>query len=874
MPRQHIIVLAVVCEADQLLLRSLFQPENGWTLLVTQDRDELLTIAKQYGSTVDICVIDISLLDGAGLQAAQTFQCNDCVNCTPLVILKQQDDAFDARIPEDLYVSEMLTSPMDAKVALRRINNILQLHAYQKKDINFQHTIPWDPLLGLLSGNAIRKAVNASLEKNENQALLFINIDNMKAINSQSGHHFGDLVLLHVAETLKRNLPESAVIGRPYGDTFSVLMPCAGDRSETIRFFEQLKASIRHACPFAPGVPITTTACVGVAMSPEDGKNYDALMEAAETANSIAKRMGKNILIFYSVSMSQAKPSIFHSHAMNELPNIPLHGRFMPMIYSEDQVVHGFTYYSILSEGTAKLHTYTVEQLLAMPSITYISLFRIDVRQLFSSMNKLSQEGITLPSVSFNTVLRGEQADILPLALHEALTMHPFPASCVCVNIPQEMVFELSSSRLSTLFQEIRALGFHVGIHNVGTRSIANACFEAHLFDRVTLAECFTADLFDNLYPNQVMENVISAIANEHTAIVFPTSMSQATFAATAKTLKTGFYSFSGPSLTEEAYRSLIQVQNFGPMPVATIKQRFSFRIGPEQYTEMFEKSGIVMFDWRPHDDMILFSESFEAIHGFPVNQLRLEGTLFRRVVHPDDYQHFRDALQQVKYGQAYSEGIIRMIRLLNGGTFYQWRRFSLVAVTNHIGIVEHVFGLIFDIDRERRELQLFQRRAEMDPLTQLYNRGATEQYIIRFLSNEGQGGNHAMLLLDIDDFKQINDTYGHTSGDEVLQHVAASLRSLFRSGDIIGRIGGDEFVIFLKNIDSETLIATRADSIGEMFHQADVPWKISGSVGVARYPKDGDTFQTLYVCADHALYQSKKDGKDRWAFSHKEILE
>lgn len=166
--------------------------------------------------------------------------------------------------------------------------------------------------------------------------------------------------------------------------------------------------------------------------------------------------------------------------------------------------------------------------------------------------------------------------------------------------------------------------------------------------------------------------------------------------------------------------------------------------------------------------------------------------------------------------------------------------------------------------------------KAETDLLTQLYNKIATEQKIQEYVEKhkEEQG---VMMLLDIDNFKKINDTMGHAFGDEVMRAVGKGLRAEFRYSDILGRMGGDEFVIFLKGLNSDAMIQREAGRLVTFFRNFTagdyVKYSATASIGAAVFPADGDSFEILYHEADKALYTAKRRGKNQLAF-YKDSME
>lgn len=176
-------------------------------------------------------------------------------------------------------------------------------------------------------------------------------------------------------------------------------------------------------------------------------------------------------------------------------------------------------------------------------------------------------------------------------------------------------------------------------------------------------------------------------------------------------------------------------------------------------------------------------------------------------------------------------------------------------------------FLYIKNIDEQKRkELQL-QYESEHDMLTNLYSKNIAETTIREFLPNQPADVSHALLIIDLDSFKEVNDHCGHLSGDHALTESANRISRLFRADDVIGRIGGDEFLVFLKNIRDSQVALMLAQKVclafEEPFHLDGRTVSITCSVGVAYYPLNGMVFEELYRKADIALYDAKKHGKN-----------
>ncbi len=160
--------------------------------------------------------------------------------------------------------------------------------------------------------------------------------------------------------------------------------------------------------------------------------------------------------------------------------------------------------------------------------------------------------------------------------------------------------------------------------------------------------------------------------------------------------------------------------------------------------------------------------------------------------------------------------------------------------------------------------------KADTDLLTDLLNKMATERKIKEHIA-EHPGEMGLLFVLDIDNFKKINDTMGHAFGDEVLRTLGWRIKAEFRATDIVGRTGGDEFTIFLCNMKSEEIIRAEASRVEKFFKDfragESVKYSATASIGAAIFPTDAKDFEGLYKAADKALYTAKKRGKNQLAF-------
>lgn len=202
-------------------------------------------------------------------------------------------------------------------------------------------------------------------------------------------------------------------------------------------------------------------------------------------------------------------------------------------------------------------------------------------------------------------------------------------------------------------------------------------------------------------------------------------------------------------------------------------------------------------------------------------------------------------------------------LRLKNNEGNYIWYAIHVTALYEKENKQKSIIMKITDIAQTKAEVSGLVKKAEADVLTQLLNREAFKGKVEKCLDETGG----YLFLLDLDNFKQVNDSYGHQAGDEILKMTAECMRNCFRAGDYLGRYGGDEFLAFMPGNVAEDSVEERAQTLLAMIENLkfkDMPGLVlSCSIGVARY--DGDGFEALVKKADKVMYRAKESGRDTW---------
>lgn len=225
------------------------------------------------------------------------------------------------------------------------------------------------------------------------------------------------------------------------------------------------------------------------------------------------------------------------------------------------------------------------------------------------------------------------------------------------------------------------------------------------------------------------------------------------------------------------------------------------------------------------------------------------------------DWEAFREFLQNPG-----ADGEIRhtKLRILDKTQNYLWCSLQIRYVYEKNRLVAAV-GKMTDISSQKELEEKLVWEAQMDGLTGIYNKATAKKKIADLLERQETG---YLFMIDVDNFKEVNDTYGHARGDEVLHSLGMVLQETFRAGDVIGRIGGDEFAAYVNCGNHQDFhAAKRAELILERLRECQKDWgaAVTVSIGIASCPEDGKTYKELYMAADRAMYIAKRKGKNQY---------
>lgn len=275
---------------------------------------------------------------------------------------------------------------------------------------------------------------------------------------------------------------------------------------------------------------------------------------------------------------------------------------------------------------------------------------------------------------------------------------------------------------------------------------------------------------------------------------------------------------------------------------ISNLRVKNKFMIQTKKYEILSQISNECLYEYDVKSEALLLSDNCAKLFGSRDRLDRVSLLLNEALAR----QGFEDGISTIKLPLASDEtGVFKMVRS---------------GIHDDQGRLNAIVGKLIDISREAAEKEKLVVKSQIDGLTGLYNATTAKELISDHLENKPRDQAAAFLLMDCDKFKDINDGFGHLYGNRVLEQIGASLRLIFRNTDIIGRVGGDEFCVYMGNIPSTTFIQNKCRQLSRLVSKELDKFPVSLSFGVSLTERDW-RYEDLFDAADSALYQAKRYG-------------
>jgi diguanylate cyclase (GGDEF)-like protein/PAS domain S-box-containing protein len=321
--------------------------------------------------------------------------------------------------------------------------------------------------------------------------------------------------------------------------------------------------------------------------------------------------------------------------------------------------------------------------------------------------------------------------------------------------------------------------------------------------------------------------------------------------------------SFLGVSEDDTVFLKTVNALNSEESALATAKIYDSLRLA----TKIFESSNDAVVIMTVHHKFIDVNPAFSLITGYDKIEIFDQPSIILKSHHHDNHFYFSLHRKLLKFGEWRGEVWIKC----KNNTVLPLQ-LSVHGVRDNNGVITHFVGIFSDMSAHKSTEDELSKLAHYDPLTGLSNR---TQFVerLKFTLDMAKRNHHqsALMLLDLDRFKLVNDTLGHQLGDELLIQVARRLKQCVREVDTVSRLGGDEFTVILGTIQSSENAACVANKIlatlSAPFVLSEREVFVSVSIGITVFPIDGDSVNLLIKNADTAMYHAKESGRNNYQY-------
>lgn len=290
------------------------------------------------------------------------------------------------------------------------------------------------------------------------------------------------------------------------------------------------------------------------------------------------------------------------------------------------------------------------------------------------------------------------------------------------------------------------------------------------------------------------------------------------------------------------------------------------------RFSEMARYIPEVFWIWDPWSERLNYvSPAFETIWRQPAEAIIEDPGIWLDSIHPQDRKR---VLEGLRYSRTHCQTITQQYRIQRADGAWRWVQERAYPICDDDGRLERLIGVVEDITEQHYQQEALYEAAHYDRLTGLPNRYYFHERLEQQCHDAlGSHGHFTLLLIDLDRFKNINDSLGHSAGDELLRQVARRLHLVMEQRGFIARLGGDEFAILLSRKrdceNREALINELIDSLSRPYRIQDESSFMTLSIGVALFPDDGSDVENLMRSADVAMYSAKRSGRNHWSYFH-----
>lgn len=723
-----------------------------------------------------------------------------------------------------------------------------------------------DPLIGCFNRLGFIKEVEDFLPSNKNQyVVVTMQIQNFEQLMYSFGTQTVNQDLMQIHGVLKSNLNKSEPIGRINDSTFCFLMKT---RQEDV-----IRARLARICETAERrdqVARVPNLRFGI-YTPDD--RAQTLAEIMNISSVCMSSDGANERFYFIRNKLENFPE-YKLNLVKQMKHALENGEFVvymqPKVRLNDHLIVGAE--ALCRWRNPQKGIMTPDAFLPILE-EYHLLHKWDIylfEQVCRYISQWIRQGWTPVPVSVNLSYETLQMPQFAKSYAKICQKYDVPPELLELELPG-VVLQKSALSLNPITEEIHRYNFRCALDSFGNGMVPLNFLRYVSVDTLKLDNKVMSAENNNRRIRFVMEAILKLTTQLQISTVAEgiDNVTQIQFLKQVGCdMVQGYYFFQPMPMEEFSFR----VFNKGkPTYVKTEENRDT---NAHPMMQSAKSSKIVMFSIRTDMDQITFSSLFSPVleekyvHDNATSLFR-----YSTLIHENDQTDFLRLMERTHKERGWVDNTIRFYTTKG---CYEWLEVHMHQDSSPSSDGAIISGTLVNTSDWNNEVNRWKEKANRDALTGLYNREYFEKTALAALE-KGSNSSSAVVFVDIDDFKQINDTLGHTVGDDVICDIGKRLLGTFRHCDVVARYGGDEYVVFVNGINREEL-SERLDQFCSSFQvpysNDNCEYPVSTSIGAAMFPDDGKDYLQLLNRADAALYVAKRQGKNQFVLYHSDYEE
>ncbi len=525
-----------------------------------------------------------------------------------------------------------------------------------------------------------------SLMPNAQNALIFIDVDEMGLINSLFGYEYGNSFIKEIANKLREFQENHDIyIGKASADKFLVFVKNVGKLRELILLIDSLHKSLRRSYHTTSEIGIFTVT-LGIAKYPQDGKNFKELFNNAEFASKAAKLNKRSTYAFFNESMKDFSQL---SSEINELENsftTDKTQKFFPVISKKTGELICYDYNPFAGSLSKIAFTSDLYHAINKSDANVKNLSLLAIKNLLLTLIEKKEQGQTIPPISIYTLLVPEDVLSFIQNLNDFVAENNCSDIDLTINVPQDFLENIDIRHLNTFSSFLKSIGFSLGVYLVGERYIHNSCYTRGVFKRIVVAPTFVDTA---LLSNSASSYAALTLNNLKTVSQYVSIPLTVTDADAANLFNCGCNDFT---------HTLEPVNSFEDM-FADFKNREAFKndkvmekpfinsINPAMFLHDFVNSSIVLVSYDANHDKIEISENASVIFGFDVKSSFGDSSIdfVHKFIAEDDFEKFMMAVSSAKETL---KPVLCTVKCVSNTDLSEHKEYtiSIQCILNHIG--------------------------------------------------------------------------------------------------------------------------------------------------------------------------------------------